>query len=124
MGRLRDATPSNRDASLTIQRELLQKVRSRINGARLALKRASGAEHPGTVLARLTEFRRAHREIDELCMELAGVAILGGMTATEVSKATGISASTLTRRVPKSLTALRGRHITRDATAPHGWRER
>jgi hypothetical protein len=75
------------------------------------------------VLARLTEVRRAHREIDQLCMDLAGAAILGGMTATEVSAATGISTGTLTRRVPKTLTALRGKHITRDPTAAHGWRE-
>lgn len=123
MGRLRDVTPSNRDASVAIQRELLQKVRGKINGAGLALKQAHHAA-PARVLEKLIEAWRAHQALDQLTYELAGAAILGGMTAVEVAEATGISASTLTRRVPKTLTALRGKHLTRDATAPHGWRER
>lgn len=123
MGRLRDVTPSNRDASVAIQRQLLGKVRSQINGAALALKQATGSP-PVKVLEKLAAVWRAHQAINQLTYELAGAAILGGMTAAEVAEATGISASTLTRRVPKTLTALRGKHLTRDATAPHGWRER
>lgn len=124
MGRLRDATPSNRDASVQIQGQLLSKVRGKANGAGLALKQAKGGEAPARVLEKLADFIRIHRGLDQLCTELAGAAILGGMTATAAAEATGISAAALSRRVPKTLTALRGRHIARDATAPWGWRER
>ncbi|OHU33336.1 hypothetical protein BKG79_22280 [Mycobacteroides chelonae] len=122
MARLREATPSNRDASQQIQRQLLWKIKGHANGAGLALKLAQGAA-PLTVLAKLIEFWRKHRVIDSLCLELAGAAILGGMTAAEVSAATGISTATLTRRVPRTLTGLRGRHLVRDAAAEWGWRE-
>lgn len=121
MARLREATPSNRDASLRIQRQLLWQIRGKASDAGSALKKAHQAA-PATVLAKLIEFVRAHREIDQLTYELAGAAILGGMTAAEVSAATGISTATLTRRVPKTLTALRGRNLVRDTGAPHGWR--
>lgn len=121
MSRLRAATETNQDASRQIQRRLLWKIRDLSNGAGSTLEKAHNAP-PRTVLAQLTEFVRLHREIDALCMELAGAAILGGMTAKEVSKATGISTATLTRRVPKALTALRGRDVVRDTAAPHGWR--
>lgn len=122
MSRLRAATETNQDASRQIQRRLLWKIRDLSNGAGSALKEAHNAP-PRTVLAQLAEFVRLHREIDRLTMELAGAAILGGMTATQVSEATGISTATLTRRVPKTMTGLRGRDVVRDNAAPHGWRE-
>lgn len=122
MSRLRDATPTNRDAAQQIQRQLLWKLRGHANGARLALTQAHHAA-PLMVLAKLIEFRRKHRMIDEMCMELAGAAILGGVTAAEVAEATGISTATMTRRVPKTMTGLRGRHLVRDTTAEWGWRD-
>lgn len=121
MGRLRAATPPNQEASLQIQRQVLWKLRGHANGARLALTQAHHAA-PLTVLAKLIEFRRKHRLIDEMCMELAGAAILGGMTAKEVAEATGIPTATLTRRVPKTMTGLRGRDLVRDTTTEWGWR--
>lgn len=122
MGRLRDATPSNQEASLQIQRQLLWKIKGHANGARLALTQAHHAA-PLTVLAKLAEFRRKHQVIEQLTYELAGAAILGGMTATEVSEATGIPTATLTRRAPKTLTGLRGRNLLRDKGADWGWRQ-
>lgn len=122
MAPLRGATPTNRTAGTDIHRAVLRKIRSRANAATLALKLANGAK-PAVVLEKAVEVHRAYRDIDELCLELAGAVILSGYTAEQVHAATGISSATLTRHVPRTLTALRGKHLVRDATAPHGWRE-
>ncbi|MBN7371115.1 hypothetical protein [Mycobacteroides abscessus] len=122
MARPRAATPTNRTAGNVLIRETLRKIRSRANAVDLALKQANQAE-PEVVLAKLAEVRQAYLDLDQLCLELAGAAMLGGYTAEEVKGATGIGTATLTRRVPRSLAALRGKHLVRDHDAPHGWRE-
>lgn len=123
MPRLRTATPTNRTAGDDIARVLLRQARSRCNAAGLALKLARGAE-PATALEKLTEVHQVHVDLDQLCVELAGAAILAGRTVESVAAGTGISTATLTRRVPRSMTALRGQHLVRDQAAPHGWSAR
>lgn len=123
MAPLRGATPTNRTAGADIHRALLRKVRSRANAATLALKLVNGAAKPAVVLEKAVEVHRAYHDIDELCLELAGAVILSGYTAEQVHAATGISTATLTRHVPRAMTALRGKHLVRDDAAPHGWRE-
>lgn len=123
MPRLRTATPTNRTAGDDITRVLLRQVRSRCNAAGLALKLARGAE-PATALEKLAEVHEAYADLDQLCVELAGAAVLTGRSVESVAAATGISTATLTRRVPRSMTALRGQHLVRDPGAPHGWSAR
>lgn len=121
MGRPRMTTPSNRTAGADVARRTLRQVRSRCNAAGLALKlgRTSDAEKAREKLA---EVKRAHDDLDALCLELAGGALLAGWTAEQVSEATGIGTAILTRRVPRSLTALRGANLTRDDRSPYGWK--
>lgn len=121
MGRPRMTTPTNRTAGADVARRALRQVRGRCNAAGLALKlgRTSDVEK---ALVQLAEVKRAHDDLDRLCLELAGAALLAGGTAEQVSEATGIGTAILTRRVPRSLTALRGANLVRDERAPYGWR--
>jgi hypothetical protein len=120
MPRLRTATPTNRTAGADVGRVTLRQVRSRCNAAGLALKLARGAD-AAQALEKLSEVHQAHADLDELMYELAGAAILSGRSVESVAAATGISTATLTRRVPRTMTALRGQHLVRDPQAPHGW---
>lgn len=120
MPRLRTATPTNRTAGADIVRVILRQVRSRANAANLALKLARGAE-PATALEKLGEVHQSYIDLDLLMYELAGAAILAGRSVESVAAATGISTATLTRRAPRTMTELRGQHLTRDPHAPHGW---
>lgn len=123
MSRLRTATPTNRTAGADIVRVTLRQVRSRANAANLALKLARGRD-AATALEKLAEVHQVYCDLDQLCVELASAAILAGRTVESVAAATGISTATLTRRVPRSMTALRGQHLVRDQAAPHGWSAR
>ncbi|MDO3110487.1 hypothetical protein [Mycobacteroides abscessus] len=122
MARLRDSTFSNTQARQQIMRQRVWKVRDQARAADAALRKAHKAP-PAEALRQLVGFNSAHAAIEELIFELCGAAILGGMTAQQVSEATGIPAATLARRVPKQLTDLRGRHVTKDPSAAFGWRE-
>lgn len=121
MGRPRMTTPTNRTAGADIARRALRQVRSRCNTAGLALKLGRNAD-AAKALVQLAEVKRSHDDLDALCLELAGAALLAGWTAEQVSDATGIGTAILTRRVPRSLTALRGANLTRDDRAPYGWK--
>lgn len=122
MARLRDATYSGTQARQQIMRTRVWKVRDQARAADTALRKAHKGS-PAEALRQLVGFNSAHAAIEELIFELCGAAILGGMTAQQVAEATGIPTATLTRRVPKGLTAMRGLHVVKDPAAPFGWRE-
>ncbi|WP_207551150.1 hypothetical protein, partial [Mycobacteroides abscessus] len=60
---------------------------------------------------------KADQEIDELLMELVAAGVLEGATTAQAAKLTGIGTATLTRRLPRELTDLRGRNLAPDRKA-------
>lgn len=120
MARYRRPTPSNVAASHAIQAVVLQRI-AELSGTVTEQLEAAMAD-PEDRLAHLAAARRAERDIDAAVVELAGAAVLGGMSAADVARRSGISTATLTRRVPPYLRQLRGEHLVQDAGAPYGWR--
>lgn len=121
MARFRRPTPSNVTASRAIQQEILQRIAA-LSGTVTKELDAAAAADPQDRLAHLAAARTAERQIDDAVIELAAACILGGMSAADVARRSGISTATLTRRMPPYLRALRGQHLVEDADAPYGWR--
>lgn len=123
MARYRRPTPSNVTASRDIQATVLKKIAALSAAATAELEAAENRDID--VVARrghLVAARNAEKAIDDATVELAAAVVLGGASATHVASRSGISTSTLTRRLPPYLRALRGEHLVRDADAPYGWR--
>lgn len=119
--RSRDTTPQGRLAASTISVRLLRQISDKGRDLEQALKDAAGTD-PVAAREAATLAHALAAEIDALVVELAGATMLAGKTAKEVRTATGIGTATLTRRVPKTLSALRGHVVEKDPTAPHGYR--
>ncbi|WP_458317939.1 hypothetical protein [Mycolicibacterium brisbanense] len=123
MARYRRPTPSNIAASRDIQRQILQRIAALSATATAELTAATAADID--IAARrghLVAARNAERDIDAACIELACAVVLGGASAAHVATRSGISTSTLTRRMPPYLRTMRGQHLVRDEAAPYGWR--
>lgn len=123
MARYRRPTPTNVAASRDIRQQILQRIAelSATAVAQLGAAAAAGIDAQ-TRRGHLVVARNAEKAIDVAVIELAATAVLGGMPAAAVASRSGISTSTLTRRMPAYLRALRGEHLVRDEAAPYGWR--
>ncbi|ORA27370.1 hypothetical protein [Mycobacterium aquaticum] len=119
--RSRDTTPQGRLAASTISVRLLRQISDKGRDIAQELQDAAGTD-PAAAREAVTRAHALAAEIDALVVELAGATMLAGKTAAEVRSVTGIGTATLTRRVPKTLAALRGHVVERDAAAPHGYR--
>lgn len=123
MARFRRPTPSNVSASRAIQAAVLRRIAELSATVTAALEAAADtAIDVETRRGHLVAARQAERDIDAAVIELAGAAVLGGMSAADVARRSGVSTATLTRRVPPYLRTLRGDHLVEDADAPYGWR--
>lgn len=123
MARYRRPTPSNVTASRDIQSQVLRRIAALSATVTERLKAAADpAIDVESRRGHLAAARTAERSIDDAVIELAGAAVLGGMSAAEVASKSGISTATLTRRMPPYLRALRGHHVVPDPDAPYGWR--
>ncbi|WP_170092310.1 hypothetical protein [Mycobacteroides abscessus] len=121
MARFRRPTPSNVTASRDIQTMILQRIAA-LSGTVTEELEAAAAADPQDRLAHLAVARTAEKQIDDAVIELAGAAVLGGMSAADVAARSGVSTATLTRRMSPYLRSLRGQHLVQDADAPYGWR--
>ncbi|CPR93134.1 hypothetical protein PP568_07080 [Mycobacteroides abscessus] len=125
MGRLRDTTATNVTAGREIQIRLARRIRETEQKAQVLADRLVrggqpiSAEDAADALERL---HKADQEIDELLMELVAAGVLEGATTAQAAKLTGIGTATLTRRLPRELTDLRGRNLAPDRKAR--WRYR
>ncbi|WP_124712881.1 hypothetical protein [Mycolicibacterium nivoides] len=123
MARYRRPTPSNVTASRDIQSQVLRRIAALSATVTERLKAAADpAIDVESRRGHLAAARTAERSIDDAVIELAAACILGGMSAADVARRSGISTATLTRRVPPYLRGLRGEHLVPDPDAPHGWR--
>ncbi len=123
MARYRRPTPSNVTAARDIRQQVLQRIAALSATVTAQLEAAANPElDVETRRAHLVAARAAERDIDTAVVELAGAAVLGGMSAADVARRSGISTATLTRRVPPYLRGLRGEHLVQDPDAPYGWR--
>ncbi len=119
--RSRDTTPQARLAASVISVRLLRRIGDKGRDIERALHDAAGTD-PVAAREAVTRAHALATEIDALMIELAGATMLAGKTAKEVRTVTGIGTATLTRRVPKTLSALRGHAVEKDPAAPHGYR--
>lgn len=125
MGRLRDTTASNVTAGREIQVRLARRIRDAEQKAQILSDRLVRGGQPisaADAADALDRLHKADQEIDALLMELVAAAILEGATAAQAAKLTGIGTATLTRRLPRELTDMRGRHLVQDRKAR--WRYR
>ncbi|MGV0675727.1 hypothetical protein ABQE62_05975 [Mycolicibacterium fortuitum] len=120
--RSRDATSEGRLAASTISVRLLRTIGDKGREIREVLLAADASTDPASAREAVAAAHRLAAEIDALTVELAGATMLAGKTAEQVRTVTGIGTATLTRRVPKTLAALRGHVVVRDPAAPHGYR--
>lgn len=120
MARFRRPTPSNVEASRAIQATVLRRIADLSATATKELEAATS--DPQERLTHLAAARTAEKQIDDAVIELAAACILGGMSAADVARRSGISTATLTRRMPPYLRSLRGQHLVPDPDAPYGWR--
>lgn len=122
MARYRRPTPSNVTASRDIRAAILRQIAALSATATAELAAAENRDID--VLTRrghLVAARDAEKRIDAACIELACAVVLGGASAAHVATRSRISTSTLTRRMPSYMRALRGSHLIRDEKAPYGW---
>lgn len=125
MGRLRDTTASNVTAGREIQIRIARRIRETEQKAQVLADRLVRGKQPISVADAADALDRLHKadaEIDALLMELVAAGILEGATAAQAAKLTGIGTATLTRRLPRELTDMRGRHLRPDPKAR--WRYR
>ncbi|QQG95884.1 hypothetical protein HBE99_02555 [Mycobacteroides chelonae] len=123
MARFRRPTPSNVTASRAIQQQVLRRIAELSATVTEQLEAAADpAIDVETRRGHLVAARRAEQAIDDAAVELAAAAIVGGMSAADVARRSGVSTATLTRRMPAYLRALRGEHVVPDPDAPYGWR--
>ncbi|MBE5451238.1 hypothetical protein D2E64_02850 [Mycobacteroides abscessus] len=121
MARFRRPTPSNVTASRAIQQQVLRRIAA-LSGTVTKELDAAAAADPQDRLAHLVTARHAEQAIDAAVVELAAAVIVGGMSAADAARRSGISTATLTRRMSPYLRALRGEHLVPDPDAPYGWR--
>ncbi|WP_193602812.1 hypothetical protein [Mycobacteroides abscessus] len=130
MPRRRDLTPSNRDAGKQMMQVLAQRFVRQADAAGLPISRLGGYSSVTweESLTALTAVSSAQAELDELLWDLLGAVALAGAPlvgtddAPGISSVTGISPSTVTRRLPEWAGELMGRHLIRDTRADRGWR--
>ncbi|MBX8687423.1 hypothetical protein GO011_08265 [Mycobacterium sp. 20091114027_K0903767] len=120
--RSRKSTVTGRRAASAIAVRLLRQISAKGGELDEALRNTDAATDPAAALEAVATAHRLAAEIDQLVVELAGVTMVAGKTAEQVRTATGIGTATLTRRVPKTLSALRGHAVEQDPAAPHGYR--
>lgn len=122
MARFRRPTPSNVTASRDIQQQILQRIAALSATATTALEAAENRDID-VVTRRSHEVaaRNAEKQIAAAVVEFAAAVVLGGASAAHVATRSRISTSTLTRRMPPYLRAMRGQHLVRDPEAPYGW---
>jgi hypothetical protein len=129
MGRMRTPTAANRH----IGRELQKKIAADIIAAYTAglePMRKLSAMDPETVtwddgIDALRALRQSRRLIEKLQLDLMGAVTLSGGTVNFLAAedvGVGISASTLTRRLPRTPAVLIGRELVWDPSATYGWR--
>lgn len=129
MGRMRNPTAANQH----IGRELQKKIAAEIIAAYTAglePMRQLGEMDPADVtwqdaVDALRALRQSRRLIAKLQLDLMGAVVLSGGTVNYLSdEATGahISASTLTRRLPRTPAALIGKDLAWDPSSEYGWR--
>ena len=123
MARFRRTTVSNLIASSAIAERVLDRI---VDLSEKAADEFEAAAADGIALAErrahLAEALEAEAAIDAATLELAGALILGGASAHQVASRTGISTATITRRVPRAITRLRGHELVEDPADPYGWR--
>ncbi|WP_071289775.1 hypothetical protein [Mycolicibacterium llatzerense] len=125
MGRLRDTTATNVTAGREIQIRIARRIRETEQKAQILSDRLVRGGQPISAedaMAALEKLHKADQEIDQLLMELVAAGVLEGATAAQAAKLTGIGTATLTRRLPRELTDMRGRHLAPDRKAR--WRYR
>ncbi|SHR63283.1 Uncharacterised protein [Mycobacteroides abscessus subsp. massiliense] len=120
--RSRKSTPTGRQAASAIAVRLLRQIGAKGGELDEALRNTDARTDPAAAREAVATVHRLAAEIDALVIELAGVTMVAGKTAEQVRAATGIGTATLTRRVPKTLSTLRGHAVEKDPTAAHGYR--
>lgn len=123
MPTLRVPTATNRHAAADIQERLVAALRTTVAAALAPLRELATHEtvSPAEAAAALATLRAARRRIDRLILDLAGAHVLGGGSVAALADA-GMTAATLTRRLPATPAAWRGKELLFDGAAPHGWR--
>ncbi|WP_078321659.1 hypothetical protein [Mycobacteroides chelonae] len=122
MARFRRPTPSNVTASRDIQATILKRIAALSVEATAELKAAENRDiDVVTRRAHEVAARNAEKQIAAAVVEFATAVVLGGASAAHVAARSRISTSTLTRRMPPYMRALRGEHLVRDPEAPYGW---
>ncbi|OCB66242.1 hypothetical protein A5729_12575 [Mycobacterium vulneris] len=124
MGRLRGATQTNRTAGRALQAQIARRIVQKATAAETGIERVGANVTAAEALDALTKAHRVDAEIDELMFELIAACVLEGASTEDVRRITGIGTATLTRRLPRTLTGLRGKDLRADHAAPHGWREK
>lgn len=120
MGRLRDTTATNVTAGREIQIRLARRVREAEQKAQVLADRLVRGGQPISAedaADALEKLHKADLAIDELLMELVAAGVLEGATTAQAAAGTGFGTATLTRRLPRELTDLRGRHLRPDRKA-------
>lgn len=135
--RLRVPTGSNRSAAAAIESRAQDEWQRVYRAAltpilELEARLAATAEHGATdseiaalavaVVDALRDLVAAERRLEELeTTMLSAVRLRGDATVTEIVERTGISASTLRRRMRPGPVELRGYEVVPDPAAAHGW---
>lgn len=126
MARLRASTALNRHAAGEIQKrsseELLTTCAEALLPAHELSQRPAETVTPAEVIAVLRALRLHRKSIEKLQLDLLGAAVLAGGTVDYIAASKSFSASTLTRRLPRTPARLLGREIVWDPAAEWGWR--
>ncbi|CAM3778532.1 hypothetical protein H7J08_00985 [Mycobacterium frederiksbergense] len=123
MSRYRNATGVNIHAGQGISEQLIAQLSSTYRDALTPLHSLGQRESvaPAEAVAALHTLTAAAAGLRQLRFEILGAAVLAGRPVADVADATGISPSTLTRRLKHTSARLRGREMVFEPAAPHGW---
>lgn len=116
-------TATNRMAAADIQARLLTQLRDTMTETLRPLHALATHEtvSPTEAVAALAQLRAQRRRIDRMILDLAGTTVLGGGSVRSLVDA-GLPAATLTRRLPATPAAWRGRELVFAPASPHGWK--
>lgn len=125
MARHVNPTGLNCVAAPEIQRRVRKEIVALVTEALRPMHALStrGTVTPAQAVRALRTLRASRHRLDQLIFDLAGAAVLGGVPVGTIVDRTGMPASTLTRRLPSTPAALRGREIIQSPASTWGWRE-
>lgn len=129
MGRMRTPTRANRHIGRELQKKIAADIIAAYTAGLEPMRKLSEMSPDDVTwndaIDALRTLRQSRRLIEKLQLDLMGAVLLSGGTVNFLAdEDTGacISASTLTRRLPRTPAALIGRDLAWDPSAEYGWR--